>query len=252
MDATNIMSVLGAVQGVGQIQSLLTTVSKAKLLCKEKALLGIPIIERNELEFQFNPSTLKLTREPDWDDGAQLASGAYRSMKFGGNRSDKLSFSMLLDESECRGKLATAMALLPMSGLGQVMGFLLQNESNTLATMQQLYALTFPYVKVAATTTEKAARRPPLVVFQWGEFNFSGVVDSLEFEMLLFDADGNPRRTMVELSLKGRAFCNLDSADGLLKVMSGKELDELAQRTRQEGSLALLQQKLTGGGASTD
>lgn len=252
MDAVGIMSLIGAAQGVGQITDLFATLSKAKLLCKEKGMLGSSIISDDELEFQFNPSTLKLNREPDWDDGEKLSAGAYRAVKFGGNRADRLNFTILLDESEYRGKLTALTALMPMSGLGNLLGFLFQNKSNTLSTMQQLYALTFPYVKMAKTTTEAATWRPPLVVFKWGDFSFSGVVDSLEYEMLLFDMDGNPRRATVDISLKGRAFCNMSKAGELLQVMSPKEFEEMASRQKNAAMMASMQQSLLGGGQTTD
>ena len=182
MDASDIMTLIGSAQGVGQITSLLTTISKAKLICKEKRPFSLNFVPGNELEFQFNPTTLKMTREPDWDDGERLMRGAYRAMKFGGNRADRLTFSMLLDETEYRGSLTAVAALLPMSGLGGLAGFLFQNKSNTLAAMQQLYQLTMPHVEVKDKKSGKGFWRPPLVVFKWGDFAFSGVVDDLDFD----------------------------------------------------------------------
>ena len=252
MDASDIMTLIGSAQGVGQITSLLTTISKAKLICKEKRPFSLNFVPGNELEFQFNPTTLKMTREPDWDDGERLMRGAYRAMKFGGNRADRLTFSMLLDETEYRGSLTAVAALLPMSGLGGLAGFLFQNKSNTLAAMQQLYQLTMPHVEVKDKKSGKGFWRPPLVVFKWGDFAFSGVVDDLDFEMLVFDTDGNPRRVMVDVTLKGRGFENLSTAKELLEIMSDDEFNEMATRQKNAAVVAGLQSSLSGGGSSGD
>lgn len=255
MDASDIMSLIGSAQGVGQVASLFQTLTKAKLLCKEYDGTGLipgaiypPL---NELEFQFNPSTLKLTREPDWDDGDRLNNGAHRAMKFGGNRADRLIFQVLLDETEYRGSLTALTALMPMAGLGGLAGFLFQNRSNTLATMQGIYNLTMPYVKIGGSMFGPAEGwRPPLVVFKWGGFEFSGVVDDLDFEMLLFDMDGNPRRVMVDFTLKGRAFCNLSKADELLEIMDEDEFKEMATRQKNASVLSSMGNIATGGGQS--
>lgn len=252
MDASDIMTLIGSAQGVGQVSALFQTMAKASLICKEKRPFSLNFVPGNELEFQFNPSTLKLTREPDWDDGERLMRGAYRAMKFGGNRADRLTFSMLLDETEYRGSLTAVAALLPMSGLGGLAGFLFQNKSNTLSTMQHLYQLTMPHVEVTDTTSGKGYWRPPLIVFKWGDFAFSGVVDDLDYEMMVFDTDGNPRRVMVDLVLKGRAFENLSTAKELLEIMSDDEFNEMATRQKNAAVVAGLQHSLNGGGSSSD
>ena len=225
MDASDIMTLIGSAQGVGQITSLLTTISKAKLICKEKRPFSLNFVPGNELEFQFV---------------ARLQSMAARA------------FSMLLDETEYRGSLTAVAALLPMSGLGGLAGFLFQNKSNTLAAMQQLYQLTMPHVEVKDKKSGKGFWRPPLVVFKWGDFAFSGVVDDLDFEMLVFDTDGNPRRVMVDVTLKGRGFENLSTAKELLEIMSDDEFNEMATRQKNAAVVAGLQSSLSGGGSSGD
>lgn len=51
---------------------------------------------------------------------------------------------------------------------------------------------------------EPGSRRAPRVLFSWGPFRFSGAVESLEEEWILFDPDGTPVRAWVRLVLRGR------------------------------------------------
>lgn len=44
--------------------------------------------------------------------------------------------------------------------------------------------------------------RPPMTIFQWGSFNFTGVVESLSQKYTMFLPDGTPCRAEVGLKMK--------------------------------------------------
>lgn len=248
--------VLFSLMGSGQLLSELASValqgslSHATLKCLEKAMGGMSILgSDNELSFPFNPSSLTLNRNPDWDDGDRRLMG-YRAMRYAGNRMDKLSFSVLLDESEFRtggfGGILTA--LMPVGVLGNLAGFFTKNTSDVLAALQSLYQLTLPHIEASVPgDTTATVNRPPLCAFVWGSFAFTGVVDNMDTTINLFDQDGNPRRAMVTLSMKGVPFTDSIGTTGILEVMDDSEAASYLTETRLAAQLGLTQSALLGG-----
>lgn len=156
-----------------------------------------------EVEFQFNPNTLTISRTPAWEDGRQF-SVLYPSLQWKGSTHDSLSFDVVLDESECRpeGMAATAAALNPVVNLGPAAKWLgLTNEDSVMKTLQKLFALSKPDL---VKDTNPNEIRPPLVHFEWNKFLFTGMITKLETKITLFDEKGSPRRAKVSISIKGR------------------------------------------------
>lgn len=60
------------------------------------------------------------------------------------------------------------------------------------------------YIKTLERTVTivDSLKRPPMVIFQWGSFNFTGVVESLSQKYTMFLPDGRPCRAEVGLKMK--------------------------------------------------
>lgn len=124
-----------------------------------------------KIAFPFNPSEFKLQRAVNWSDDPTMEQ-AYGLLHFSNGQSDKLSMSFLLDTSEASGDISAA--------------------------VNQLYELSLPY-KIS-----DVLKRPTLIQFTWAKFKFLGVVSSVDFDYLLFDPSGAPKRATVSLQLTGR------------------------------------------------
>lgn len=135
------------------------------------------------ISVQFNPTTYGFNRQVKWSSDA-AAKQAYPRIGYDCGEADSLSVELLLDESESSSSIKTK--------------------------LKDLYDLTTPTVKVSGNATEK---RPPLVIFEWGDFRFAGVMEKLDAKLLLFDEQGQPKRATANITLKGRAFSQAVTAD---------------------------------------
>lgn len=147
------------------------SVEKAELVCEDKGKLSIV--------FQFNPTSFQLGRKVNWAEQSP-ALQPHTLLQYGNGASDTLQVSLLLDTTE-----------EPDSVLPMIRGY---------------YKLTLPSVVPA-----NESPRPPLVSFTWQSFRFRGVVQSLDFEVLVFDKEGHPKRATVALALLGQAFPSAES-----------------------------------------
>ncbi len=177
-------------------------------------------------KLQFNPTSLSLGRSRSWSDADQFEAGQ-PALKFKSGVADTLKFKVILDHTEPRArntleKVAYAAAALNPLFMGGALGP--STDRNILEEDSGLGAVTDVADHVAAWlkmtevlevtgegSTADAYRRPPVVVMRWGDaFVFSGVITSLGIEIVVFDADGNPRRAEVTVNMKGRAMADLD------------------------------------------
>jgi hypothetical protein len=124
-----------------------------------------------KIAFPFNPSEFKLSRAVNWSDDPTMEQ-AFGLLHFSNGQSDKLSMSFLLDTSEASGDISKA--------------------------VNELYGLSLPY-EISAVL-----KRPSLIEFTWASFRFLGVVASVDFDFLLFDPTGAPKRATVSMQLMGR------------------------------------------------
>ncbi len=62
-----------------------------------------------------------------------------------------------------------------------------------------LLALTSP---IASGAGGGEKEHPPVVVFNWGNFEFTGIVDKISVQYLMFDTDGYPIRAKANVSMK--------------------------------------------------
>lgn len=139
---------------------------KAELICEDKRSMSVVL--------QFNPTSFQLARKVNWAEQSP-ALQPYTLLQYGNGASDTLQVSLLLDTTE--------------------------SSESILPGIRKLYDLTLPTVSVASLSL-----RPPLVSFVWQAFRFSGVVQSMDFEVLTFDTEGHPKRATVALGLLGQAF----------------------------------------------
>ena len=187
--------------------------TKAQLFCLDDS--------NRSITFQFNPTSFKFSRKVNWAEGKNAGMPwTTLSFSYGGN--DSLNFSLLLDQSEADEEGAT-------------------NDESVLTDILDFYKLTMP---LRVTQGGDEVIRPPLVAFIWEQFQFQGVVQRLDVEMLLFDDTGRPRRAMVTVALLGRALSGASSSEDFFKLeysppsasggsmssVAGDRLDILAER----------------------
>jgi hypothetical protein len=210
---------------------MLPTVTKATLVKAEGSAL--------DFTFQFNPSSLELQRSVSWNpDNTSKNSKSSKTAKSkgsdaadideeadvdsaGGNlgemgapwprlggasgKLDSLSFSTLFDQSEdhddaelSASSLLSSFASL-MPGLPAAMSLLPGNTKDVVDQIEQLYKLTL-HQKMAENVI-----RPPMLTFKWGsKFIFTGVLTSVKFKILQFDASGRATRAEVDCEMEGR------------------------------------------------
>jgi len=130
----------------------------------------------------FNPVDYKIGRKVTWQcESGDAKNGGTPYYAFSAGQ-DTLSFSVVLDCSE-----EFAVDLLP--------------------EVQALYDLTVPYT----TDTDQASGiRAQTVTIHWGKFKFTGVVESVDITVNLFDPDGRMKRATATLAMKGNAFKFVD------------------------------------------
>jgi hypothetical protein len=229
------------------------------------SLLGGDLVKANigsteagvTFDVPFNPSTLKLTRAVTWTP-TENQGDSWPIAQFSKGQLDKLSFSLLFDETESKSALAKAMAggkvpnpfavpvtALPAGPAGTLAALALvkaksaaslaipKNTNTVTGMLKAMQALTLATVTDPNKGTTKT-KRPPIVKFKWGDFVFDGFVQQFVADINLFDEKGNPKRATVEVSMEGVAFSGVDST----KFLAPDKLDAAAEKTKSEGSKA--------------
>jgi hypothetical protein len=161
-----------------------------------------------ELEFQFNPKEISLSRTMSVSAGERDEDSYYAPIKVDGTSTiDELSFELVLDHSaiSLSNPATMSSAFLPVTSaeipltllpapLIPMMGIPSVQDSITI-----LYSWT-----MIVNPGEVKENRPYFVMFEWDDFKFSGAISKLDFKYTLFDSDGTPLRAKVDISLKGR------------------------------------------------
>jgi len=154
--------------------------TKAQIYCLDRS---------ESIVFQFNPTSFKFSRKVTWAEGKNAGQPWTNiSFSFGGN--DTMTVSLLLDETEADAEGET-------------------NEETVLTNVIEYYKLTMP-MKITDGSDEVI--RPPVVAFLWEQFQFQGVVQNMDVELLMFDDTGRAKRATVELTLMGKAMSGASSA----------------------------------------
>ncbi|HEX4932392.1 MAG TPA: hypothetical protein VFV33_04380, partial [Gemmatimonadaceae bacterium] len=125
---------------------------------------------RAELEFDFNPETLKVSVANNNKGGSQPGGGSGR--QYVGTGTTSLSVECVLDSTET--------------------GIDVRRKTSQLAKF--VAAKEIP-------NDPKQLRMPPSCRFEWGSFIFEGIVDSLDETLEYFSEEGTPLRATVSLKL---------------------------------------------------
>lgn len=218
------------------LKKLIGMTEKAKLVSLDKA--------GDTVELQFNPEkgSLELTRRVGWSfsGGTDPSDASGGPADFIGGDADELSFTTLLDDTTggaasyaaAAGKSALALTLtmavdqsttlitnkrlMAMSGMDLGVGIadsvaeaLLRtlSKSSVHKQIKKLYFLTTPDAALGAR------KRPSIVQFKWGDFDFVGVITRLNVEYLVVTEAGYPKRAKVGISMYGRTFVGSMTAD---------------------------------------
>lgn len=213
----------------------------------EKAKLVSLDSSGDTFELQFNPErgSLDLTRRVGWSfvGGPNTADASGGSADFMGGDADELSFTTLLDDTTggavayaaAAGKSALALTLtmavdqsttlitnkrlMALSGMDLGVGLadsaaeaLMRtlSRSSVHKQIKKLYYLTTP------EAGEGARKRPPVVKFKWGDFDFVGVITRLNVQYLVVTEAGYPKRAKVGISMYGRSFVGSIDADAFI------------------------------------
>lgn len=127
-----------------------------------------------DIEFQFNPKELTLTKAANWGTDDQRGAKKGGPAQFKGAQPGKLQLEMFLDATE-------------------------KMNDDVVKTVEKLFQCCVPTDK--SQGQNKAS--PPWVQFQWGGMlSFPGCIKSVTAKYTLFAANGTPIRAICTLSLE--------------------------------------------------
>lgn len=160
--------------------ALLSSQQRAKIVTVEKDGSSIPATDKRyvELEFQFNPSEIKIVKGVDWKEGDIPPARNAPDLKFGGGKSATFDLAFVFDTSQNSKGL---------TGYGR----------DVRSYTQELLKL----VMVHGPIDDRDP--PPCIQFQWGKLVlFRAVVTQVTVSYTLFDPDGTPIRAEATVNLK--------------------------------------------------
>jgi hypothetical protein len=145
------------------------------------------------IEVQFNPESLKLSYSSSVQ-GADQSGGA--AMQFVSQSTTKLAFDLWFDVS----------APKPATGLqiGISIGGDSAEPKDVRKVTAQIVNLMRPTERRTDTTQDNKTVEhnvPPGVRFEWGAFQFDGVVDSINETIDFFSPDGHALRSQLSVSI---------------------------------------------------
>ena len=152
---------------------------KAKLSAKEGRYQG------QSIDCLFNPKELSLSKQNSWNEGRN-AGGNMGNLQFSKGQAASLTVDLFFDtyhsaESEGQAKDVRKEYTDKILRLMMVDPDLHEEQR-------------------AGNRSNK--KRPPHVTFQWGSFNFEGVITNLKQQFTLFSSEGVPMRATVNLTLQ--------------------------------------------------
>ncbi|HOU12872.1 MAG TPA: hypothetical protein PKZ84_07120 [Anaerolineae bacterium] len=156
------------------LSNFLTSQEKAKIVTVDEKgnELGLLDSRKVELEFQFNPDSIKVVKSVAWK-GENVARRNAPDLKFGGGASATFDLTLVFDTSSN-----------------------IEYRDVRMYTNQLL-----KLVMMSGAVDER--KPPPQVKFQWGKLAlFLAVVEKVTIEYTLFDPDGTPIRAHATVELK--------------------------------------------------
>ncbi len=136
--------------------------------------LAAPGAQMFQLDFQFNPKELQLTKSASWKREAAKGNKRASPPQFTGAQPSKLTLEMFFDASA-------------------------KQDSAVVTNVEKLFSLTVP--TEASLTSKKAS--PPWVIFRWGGLTgFLAYVSQVQAKYTLFTASGVPIRATCQVTLE--------------------------------------------------
>jgi hypothetical protein len=129
----------------------------------------------SEMNFRFNPTQLTLNKAATYGGTNNRESEEGGQEQFASTGTRTLGFSLFLDEWEAPAG----------------------------ADVGQMVSKLQHWCNIDPVSPENR-REPPLVMFVWGKFNFTGKLDSVNATFDLFRKDGTPARAEVVVGMKER------------------------------------------------
>jgi nucleoid-associated protein YgaU len=184
-------------QSLGGVPS---TQQRAKIVTVDADGKTLPVSDKRrvELEFQFNPAELEITKSVTWKTPEKLVPARNApDLDFGGGKPASFSLSLIFDTTQSSG----------------------QKDVRTYT--QELLKL----VMLQGPLDQRLP--PPRVQFQWGGFMlFMAVVEQVKISYILFLPDGTPVRAKATVS-----FIQQDDSDDFLRGQNPTTRTE-ARKTR--------------------
>ena len=137
----------------------------------EKAVIGKNIdgTVKKVMEVQFNPETYSVSRNAEYQEIIPIGRSAYEGkMQFKKNDFYDFSVTLIFDTYE--------------------------TKTDVRKQVKQLNVF---------IEKDKTTKLPNIFVFAWGNFNFSGALQSISETYTMFHENGNPIRAKVELKARG-------------------------------------------------
>ncbi|MEV0292378.1 LysM peptidoglycan-binding domain-containing protein [Nocardia sp. NPDC050710] len=129
---------------------------------------------RGQIDFQFNPKELSVTKSAKWNRDAQKGSKKSGVPEFKGADPAKLTLEMFLDASE-------------------------KQDTKVVDTVERLFACCIP----TDESHDKKKASPPWVIFHWGGLTgFTAYVSSVAVKYTLFTAGGLPIRGTATVTIE--------------------------------------------------
>ncbi len=133
-----------------------------------------PGARRGQIEFQFNPKELSVSKSAKWNREAQKGSKKAGVPEFKGADPSKLTLEMFLDASE-------------------------KQDDKVVKTVEQLFACCVP----TDESHDQKKGSPPWVIFHWGGLTgFVAYVSSVAVKYTLFTAGGLPIRGVATVTIE--------------------------------------------------
>lgn len=170
--AENVGGAIAAAAQVGGVTSL-------GLGLPTSVAMALLITESGEnIPFQFNPAELTISKSASWSGGDAKGRNAPK-LRFQSGQSGTLKLTMTLDDT-----------------VGS-------NRRSVKQRVDQVMDLVMVDKKLASHDPQRAAARPPWVIFRWGPISsFKAVVESVSVRYTYFSADGTPLRAKCDVTLK--------------------------------------------------
>jgi hypothetical protein len=203
----------------------------------EKAI--IKILEgpnKNEiLEVMYNPTEYESSVIANWDGEVQGSDEKIKKKRrsrnampsFGGSEFGSLTLKLLFDSYEQRSDVREDHEITQTGKVKKIIG------------TKRIVELGIP------TVEGKEAKRPPLCLFSWGKFNFSGVIEKVDQKFIMFLSNGTPVRANVTITMRRivtskREMVKMMGREACRKfrvVKEGERLDILAEEELKDPSL---------------